>query len=307
MAALARVVEKRRSVSGEATLRLGELPRPEVLPASYGQQSLWLIEQLGGPGGRYVVPLVLRLSGDLDQAALLDAVQDVVARHEALRTLLVEDEGSLRQVVLSPEQAARALNPLNADLNIENEDHRTRTMDAWVAGILRRTFDLAKDLPIRAGLLRVDSAEWVFVLAAHHHAVDEWSFPSLLGDLATAYRARAEGERPHWVPLPVQYADYALWQREVLGSGDDADSLLGQDLAYWREVLADAPQESTITLDRARPNHPTHHGVDLSFTVDAVTVDGLRRVAAAQGVSMFMIAQAATALAASCWGPVTTW
>ncbi|MCD0453804.1 amino acid adenylation domain-containing protein, partial [Actinocorallia sp. API 0066] len=166
---------------------VGEVPRPDVLPVSYGQQSLWLIEQLGGPGGRYVVPLVLRLTGTPDEAALTAALRDVVARHEALRTLIVEEDGRLRQDVVSEDNAASRL-PLEVE----------PFSDARVAEVVQGRFDLGADLPIRAALLRVNDAEWVLVLAMHHHAVDEWSFPLLLDDLSTAYRARTQGAPPAW-------------------------------------------------------------------------------------------------------------
>uniref|UniRef100_UPI002FCD7B87 amino acid adenylation domain-containing protein n=1 Tax=Kineosporia rhizophila TaxID=84633 RepID=UPI002FCD7B87 len=296
VAALAAIVDERQAVQRPDGPRVGELTRPERIPVSYGQQSLWLIEQLGGPGGRYVVPTVLRLTGELDEDALRNAVGDVVVRHESLRTLIVEDEGELHQIVVPAERAVADL-PFAIEADVPADAVPTR-----VAEVVQHRFDLAVDLPVRASLLRVDVAEWVFVLAAHHHAVDEWSFPSLLGDLASAYRSRVAGQAPGWEPLSVQYADYALWQRTVLGNPDDPQSLLAGDLGYWREVLADAPAESTITLDRARPTTPSHHGVDLAFTVNANTVAGLRRVAADQGVSMFVIAQAATAVTASVLG-----
>ncbi|TGD36045.1 condensation domain-containing protein, partial [Brevibacterium aurantiacum] len=163
-------------------------------------------------------------------------------------------------------------------------------------------FDLATDIPIRAALMHTGIREWVLALAVHHHAVDEWSFPSLLGDLSTAYEARLSGHDPDWEPLPVQYADYAIWQREVLGNPDDPDSLLSQHLGYWQDVLADAPDESTLTLDRPRPAHPTHAGEDIEFTINADTVSRLREVLDDHGVSMFMAVQAATGLAISILG-----
>ncbi|MEV6281560.1 amino acid adenylation domain-containing protein [Kribbella sp. NPDC051770] len=276
--------------------RIGDLHRPAVLPVSYGQQSLWLIDQLGGPGGRYVVPVVLRLHGELDPGVLSTAVRDVVARHEALRTLLVEDDGTLRQVVVPANEAADRVSLLVEDAT---------DVDARVSAVIQAGFDLAVDLPIRVALFRTGDDETVLVVAVHHHAVDEWSFPSLLGDLSTAYTARAAGQEPTWTPLRAQYADYALWQREVLGTASDPTSLLSQHLTYWREVLADAPEESTITLDRARPVAPTHRGADLRFTVDPSVATGLRQVADAQGVSMFMTLQAATALTVSMLGAGT--
>ncbi|BEL06143.1 hypothetical protein Q0Z83_043340 [Actinoplanes sichuanensis] len=281
-----------------AGTRVGDLPRPAVLPVSYGQQALWLIDQLGGPGGRYVVPVVLRLRGALDSDVLIMAVRDVVSRHEALRTLLVEKDGTLRQVVMPANEAAdRLALPVEDVTGVD-----AAGVDARVGAVVQAGFDLAVDIPIRVALLRTGDDDWVFVVAVHHHAVDEWSFPSLLSDLSTAYQARAAGREPGWAPLRAQYADYAIWQRDVLGEASDSRSLLSRHLAYWRDALADAPEESTITLDRTRPVAPTHRGADLWFTVDQKVVTGLRLVADEQGVSMFMTLQAATALTVSALG-----
>jgi amino acid adenylation domain-containing protein len=277
---------------------IGDLPRPAVLPVSYGQQALWLIDQLGGPGGRYVVPVVLRLGGDLDPDVLIMALRDVVSRHEALRTLLVEKDGTLRQVVIPAYEAADRLSLLVEDVTGVD----AAGVDARVSAVVQAGFDLAVDIPIRVALLRAGADDWVFVVAVHHHAVDEWSFPSLLSDLSTAYQARAAGKEPGWTPLRAQYADYAIWQRDVLGEASDSRSLLSQHLAYWRDVLADAPEESTITLDRTRPVVPTHRGADLWFSIDPQVATGLRQVADEQGVSMFMTLQAATALTVSALG-----
>ncbi|WP_165956657.1 non-ribosomal peptide synthetase [Kribbella antibiotica] len=283
--------------TGTPSTRIGELPRPAVLPVSYGQQALWLIDQLGTPGGRYVVPVVLRLRGDLDPDVLATAVRDVVSRHEALRTLLVENNGTLSQVVVPAKEAADRLSML--------VEYDVTSVDTRVDAVVRAGFDLAIDLPIRVALLHAGDNDWVFVVAVHHHAVDEWSFPSLLGDLSTAYQARAAGQEPGWTPLPAQYADYAIWQRDVLGTASDTRSPLFEHLAYWRDVLADAPEESTITLDRPRPAAPTHRGADLRFSIHPQVVTGLRQVADAHGVSMFMTLQAATALTVSALGAGT--
>ncbi|WP_210587076.1 non-ribosomal peptide synthetase [Streptomyces sp. GESEQ-35] len=295
---LARIADTTTATTETSSTRIGDLPRPAVLPVSYGQQALWLIGQLGGPGGRYVVPVVLRLGGDLDPDVLIMAVRDVVSRHEALRTLLVEKDGTLRQVVIPANEAADRLSLLVEDVTGVD----AAGVDARVGAVVQAGFDLAADIPIRVALLRAGADDWVFVVAVHHHAVDEWSFPSLLSDLSTAYQARAAGQEPVWTPLRAQYADYAIWQRDVLGEASDSRSLLSQHLAYWRDVLADAPEESTITLDRTRPVAPTHRGADLRFTIDPQVVTGLRQVADEQGVSMFMTLQSATALTVSALG-----
>nr|WP_254716830.1 non-ribosomal peptide synthetase [Actinomadura sp. WMMB 499] len=285
IAALARVVGSGPE-EGPDQVRVGEVPRPEVVPVSFGQQALWLVDQLGGPGGRYVVPVVLRLAGNVDEAALRAAVRDVVSRHEVLRTLLVERDGQLCQVVVSAEDAA-------ARLPLAVEDFS----EARLAEIVQARFALGSDIPIRAALLRATDTEWVLALAVHHSAVDEWSFPALLGDLSQAYRARTEGNRPDWTPLPVQYADYALWQRAVL-DGAELDRLLD----FWRHALADAPPESGISPDRSPPAVPSHIGADIEFGVDTATVKALRTLAEAQGVTMFMLVQAAVALSMSALG-----
>ncbi|MGW2052206.1 non-ribosomal peptide synthetase [Streptomyces sp. NPDC001858] len=295
---LARIADTTTATTETSGTRIGELPRPTPLPVSYGQQALWLIDQLGGPGGRYVVPVVLRLGGDLDPDVLITAVRDVVSRHEALRTLLVEKDGTLRQVVVPANETADRLSLLVEDVTGVD----AAGVDARVGAVVQAGFDLAVDIPIRVALLRAGADDWVFVVAVHHHAVDEWSFPSLLSDLSTAYQARAAGQEPGWTPLRVQYADYAIWQREVLGEASDSGSLLSEHLAYWQDVLAGAPEESAITLDRARPVAPTHRGADLRFTIDPQVVTGLRQVADAEGVSMFMTLQAATALTVSALG-----
>ncbi|WP_281688857.1 non-ribosomal peptide synthetase [Pseudonocardia thermophila] len=275
--------------------RVGELERPAELPVSYGQQALWLVDRMGGPGSRYVVPVVMRLTGDLDEAAFAAALRDVVARHESLRTRLVEDDGRLHQQIVPAGEAADRL-------PVTTEDIPAAEVDARITELVRTPFDLARDIPVRATVLRTGPAERMVVLALHHHAVDEWSLRSLLGDLSAAYRARRAGHAPQWAPLPVQYADYALWQRHVLGDATDPDSVLAGHLRYWRDVLADAPEESTIAADRVRPASPTHRGADLTFALDADVVAGLRRVCEQTGATMFIVAHAAAAVTVSLLG-----
>lgn len=298
IAGLARILEEGNNAVGThvPTVRVGKVKRPEELPVSFGQQSLWVIDQLGGPGGRYVVPISSRLSGALDETALLQAICDVVVRHEALRTLIVQEmNDQLMQVIVPPRKALSRLVVISEDFT---SAHRVEA-DARVAELVQTPFDLASDIPIRAGLLRTGEAEWMLVLAVHHHAVDEWSMPSLLVDLSMAYRARLEGMEPNWLPLPLQYADYAIWHRTVLGSENDPDSLLSMQLKYWKKTLAQAPEQSTLCLDRPRPAEPSYRGEELLFQIDAEVSAGVRRVADKRGLSMFMIAQAVTALTVS--------
>ncbi|WP_241830014.1 condensation domain-containing protein, partial [Parafrankia colletiae] len=285
---LARVVDG-ASQTVSRVPRVGDLPRPELLPVTYGQRSLWVIEQMGGPGARYVVPLIRHLSGELDETALRSAVQDVVTRHEALRTLIVGDDGQLHQVILAGEEAALRLPLIPEDFIGAGQD----AIDERLRELVRSRFDLAADIPVRAGLLRVEVAEWILVLAVHHHATDEWSTPTLLEDLFAAYAARSKGHAPVWESVGIQYADYAVWQQAVLGQPTDPESALHHHLKYWADTLADAPGESTISPHRPRPAEPTYRAADVSLTISSDVVADLRRVEDGCGVTMFMISQAA--------------
>ncbi|MFD9618913.1 amino acid adenylation domain-containing protein [Streptomyces virginiae] len=284
VAALAALLAER---SGAGRPRLAAAaPRPERLPLSFAQRRLWLLDSVRGPSTTYNVPLAVRLSGPVDTVALAAAVRDLVARHESLRTVFREDEGEPYQVVVPAERAGVALSvrEVSAD-RLEEEAVR--------AG--RYVFDLAAEPPVRVTLLRAAPEDHLLVVLVHHIATDEGSAGPLLADLDRAYTARSAGAEPAFAPLPVQYADFALWQRELLGDAADPESMAGRQAAYWRQALADAPAELALPADRPRPAVPSYEGDVVTFEVPARTGAGLARIARAGGATLFMVAHAAVA------------
>ncbi|WP_446678609.1 amino acid adenylation domain-containing protein, partial [Actinoplanes nipponensis] len=259
--------------------------RPARLPLSYAQQRLWFLHHLEGPSATYNIPVALRLTGRLDRDALTAALGDLVLRHESLRTVFAQDDSGSYQVVLPPERArvpltVRAL-PAVAD-------------DGTLRAAAAEPFDLGRDLPVRATLF-AGPDEHVLLVVIHHIAGDGRSLGPLARDLATAYAARAAGAAPGWSPLPVQYADYTLWQRTMLGAEEEPDSEFGRQLRYWRETLAGLPEELTLPTDRPRPPRQSYRGDRVRREVPAELHRALRQLARDTRSSLVMVVQAALA------------
>ncbi|MFE5966723.1 amino acid adenylation domain-containing protein [Streptomyces sp. NPDC056463] len=283
---VAELVERADRSGGAARPALTAGERPDELPLSHAQQRLWVIQQIECTSAAYNFPLVMRLRGTLDVEAWGAALADVTARHEALRTVFVEHEGQAVQRVLPVDEARPVVERLRA-----TEDELPGLVEAAV----NRPFDLAAELPLRATVVELAPEDHVVVLLLHHITTDEWSDRPFLRDLATAYAARVGGAAPHWEPLPVQYADYALWQQRLLGDPADADSLAARQLEYWRTTLDGAPEELELPTDRPRPARPAFTGAELDIAFDADVHEGLKRLARESGASMFMVVHAAVA------------
>src|SRR5581483_1766327 len=157
-------------------------------------------------------------------------------------------------------------------------------------------FDLAVDLPWRVRLLRISDTEHVLVLVVHHIAGDAWSLSVLAADISAAYAARRQGRVPGWAPLPVQYADYALWQREWLGDAGDPGSVMAGQLEFWREALAGAPAETALPTDRPRPAVPSYQGGRVPFATSGDVHAGIVAAARSGGATVSMVVQAAVAV-----------
>ncbi|MFJ9041077.1 amino acid adenylation domain-containing protein [Streptomyces sp. NPDC102406] len=258
--------------------------RPDPLPLSFAQRRLWFLNRFEGPSATYNVPLVLRLDGPLDAGALESALTDVVGRHESLRTVFPDTDGVPRQVVRDAG---------DADLDLTPRDTDAARLDAVLAAEVAHTFDVSTDLPVRARLMRLGDRSHVLVLLVHHIAGDGWSLAPLARDLGEAYRARAEGVEPAWTELGVQYADYTLWQRALLGDEDDPSSPAARQLSFWRTALDGAPDLLELPCDRPRPAVTEHRGDAFGFRVDADTHRALADLARSRGSSLFMVLQTA--------------
>uniref|UniRef100_UPI00292DE54A non-ribosomal peptide synthetase n=1 Tax=Kitasatospora brasiliensis TaxID=3058040 RepID=UPI00292DE54A len=272
---VAALVARLADTPAPARPALRPTPRPERVPLSFAQRRLWFLTQAEGPAATYNVTLALRLRGPLDAAALADALNDTVRRHEALRTVFAEHDGTPYQHILDGPNA-----PL------------LTTTDRPVDELARHTFDLAADLPVHAYLRPEGPDEHVLVLVLHHIAGDGASLGPLYRDLTDAYRARLAGHAPDWQPLPVQYADHALWQHALLGDEDDPESLAASQLAHWRTRLKDLPEELALPADRPRPPVASHRGAVVPLELDAELHTRLGELAAEHGATLFMLLQA---------------
>ncbi|MFC5181382.1 non-ribosomal peptide synthetase [Actinomadura harenae] len=265
---------------------LARRERPAAVPLSHGQRRLWFLNRFEGPSATYNMPVALRIRGALDEPALRAAIADVSARHESLRTVLPDVDGVPHQRVLSPEDAAPEL------LVAETTEAELPLRLAMAAG---HAFDVSAEPPLRASLFRLAADEHVVLLLMHHIAGDGWSMAPLARDVLTAYMARVSGDAPTWTPLPVQYADYTLWTRELLGSEDDPSSLVSEQIAYWTSALDGLPEELALPVDRPRPAEASYRGGTARFTLSPATHEALLAVARETGASPFMVAQAAFA------------
>ena len=271
---------ERLEVSGGGRPELRPAQRPEEIPLSFAQQRLWFLNGLEGAGATYNMPLVLRMTGEPDVPALRAAIGDVVARHESLRTTFPDTLGEPRQVV----------GDHVPDLAVTD----VSDVDTSLAEAAQRGFDLALEPPIRVELFR-DGERTALLVLLHHVAGDEWSVRPLVRDLSAAYAARLEGRAPDWEPLPVQYVDYALWQRALLGDEDAPGGVAARQLNFWKQALDGLPDQLELPTDFPRPAVSSHRGESVRFGLDAELHQRIRDLATEHQASAFMVLQAALA------------
>ncbi|EWY37256.1 hypothetical protein N825_21235, partial [Skermanella stibiiresistens SB22] len=251
----------------------------EPAPMSFQQRRMWYLHRLD-ENAAYTICLAFRLDGPFEPAAFEAAISDIVARHSILRTQYQERDGEGFQVVAPAGPVA-----------VDTRDWRDRPEDAAaLISAIRdesaRPFDLGAS-PLRAMAVRLAEARTAIVLTIHHIAADAWSLGILSGDLLAAYRSRLAGAAPAWAPLPIDYADFAIWQRETHGP-----ERIAGDLAYWRERLAGLPVLDLPT-DKPRPRLQSFNGALVPFTVPAATADRLRKLASTARTTQFTALMAA--------------
>jgi amino acid adenylation domain-containing protein len=273
--------------------RVGQFERPAEVPASFGQQALWLIDEVSGSSPTYTVTLLWHVVGDLNVAAWERALRDLVIRHEPLRTRLEKnDAGTITQVIEPADSVGRWLNVERLDASGRSDDGIVELIEEWGRRPLSvGPVSIEGDSALRGVVISGPDDRFIVGMALHHAFVDEGSIGAVTTDLWKAYAARRRAEEPEYPPLPVQFADYAVWQRALFEGGELDDSI-----RYWTTQLAGAPELSTLPPDRARPRHQSFEGIDLEIGFGRDLVSDLHELAATLDVSMFMVLHAAVAV-----------
>ncbi len=257
----------------------GRLPASREAPASFAQRRLWFLDKLSPGSAAYNVPTAIRLHGAPDIGALDQAVREVVARHDVLRTAFSEHDGEPVQIVADPGGIGLTIDP--GELGPADLPH-------WLARESFRPFDLTAGPLLRCVLRRLGPAEHVLLVNAHHIVIDGWSVGILLDELRECYEAFTAGRAPDLEPLPMRYADFASWQRKQ----EDSGALAG-DLAYWREALAGAPPTLPLPTDGARSGTAEASGAVLTRVISPRLAARVRDLGAAEGSTTFMTVLAA--------------
>ncbi|HEY2953461.1 MAG TPA: amino acid adenylation domain-containing protein, partial [Verrucomicrobiae bacterium] len=263
---------------------LRPVPREGELPLSFAQQRLWFLEQLEPGCCAYNIPDAVRLSGWLDVAALEQSVSEIVRRHESLRTTFLCREGRPVQVIAPPRPVHLPMVELRQVPGRAQEIEVQRL----VAHEARTPFGLARGPLLRATLLRLADDEHVLLLTMHHIVSDGWSMGVLFQELALLYKAFVQGKLPTLAELPVQYADYAVWQRDWLRG-----EVLERQLCYWRKKLTGAPAVLELPTDRPRPAIQSFRGATLPWRLPKKLSDSIKALARQEDATLFMALLAA--------------
>ncbi len=284
---VAELAEQVRLASGLASLeRIATADRSLPIPASFAQTRLFFLDQFEGPSATYNVPSVHRLRGALDSRVLGRALQELVARHEALRTTYAIVDGETRQII----DAHGSLELVRLDASSEEE------AAALVAREIHAPFDLTNGPICRATLIRLSDGEHLFLLCIHHIATDAASNALLFRELSELYAAFLAGKSSPLPPTSLEYADFAVWERQTL-TGES----LAAEVAFWKEHLDGAPTALELPTDRPRPAIKKYRGGRLGRTLSRAAIDGVRELSRRSGATSFMVQLAAFQLVLARW------
>jgi hypothetical protein len=282
---LAQAVEAElRAGTGVSVPPLVVVSREEELPLSFAQQRLWFVDQLQAGSPFYNMFTAIRLSGPLSVAALEQALVEISRRQEALRTSFKTVHGRPVQVI----STSSVLSLHEIDLQELHESEREREVRRLAAEEARRPFNLAQSPLVRVTLLRLSEQEHVLLFTMHHIISDGWSLSVLVREVATVYEACSKGQASPLPELPIQCADFAVWQRAYLQG-----EVLESQLSFWKEQLGDEIPSLEIPTDRARPQVQTYLGATCSFTLPAELVKALGLLSRQEGVTLYMLFLAA--------------
>jgi amino acid adenylation domain-containing protein len=268
-----------REAAESAAMAIAPVDRSSAIPLSFAQQRLWFLEQLGGIGAAYHIPMRLRLHGELDRGALERALDRIVARHETLRTTFPTVDGEPVQRIVPVEESGFRLveHDLRAASDAEDE---LRRLVSDEAGAL---FDLARGPLIRGRLVRMAADDHVLLLTMHHIVSDGWSAGVLFRELGVLYAAFTRGDADPLPPLPIQYADYAAWHRRLVDG-----AVLDAQAEYWTRTLAGAPELLELPADHPRPAKQDFAGASLMVELDETLTVGLKTLSQRRGTTLFM-------------------
>jgi amino acid adenylation domain-containing protein len=269
-----------RAVDRPAAAVITRRERPERVPLSFQQSRLWFLDQLVPGSAAYNIPATVRLTGRLSVAALERALDEVTRRHETLRTVFAADDGDPAQVILP--HSSREL-PI-VDLRDLNTSERDAEVERMAREEAERPFDLAHGPLLRAKLLRLRDDEHVFLLTMHHIISDGWSMNILVRELAAAYDSMSAGRAPMLPELPIQYADFALWQHEWLQR-----ERMEAHLSYWKRQLGGSPPVLELPASRPRPAIQTFQGRYQNYELSQSLTNALKSLAKDEGVSIFVL------------------
>jgi non-ribosomal peptide synthetase component F len=257
------------------------------IPLAPAQRRFWFLNRLEGPTPNYNELAGLRFRGEFNRAAVIAALQDVIGRHEILRTIFPERDGVPRQQVLPAEEAR---------LEVRTEAIDKADLTRFIRKTAEERFDLRREMPLRAVLIEFSADDHLLLLVLHHIAMDagsmNWIF---VPELLKAYVARSAGTAPELPPVPVQYADYTLWQLATLGREDDPESPIARQIQFWRNALSGLPEHLYLPADRPRRAEPSFRGATLPFEIDARLHASVLQLGRVHRSTSFMILHAALA------------